>query len=207
MDMRKVMPVMVLVALWALPAATMAGWNPASTNACPTSQTIAGELAECSQPQAMNTSQMNDQNMMCPMVMPMQSTTTNGQTSLQPMKADQTMPQNAVMITILTPVSIVEVAGQQRLDANIDPSMANAVVLIPMTCNGQQTMQPMQLSPQANDIVLLIPLSPQTMTQTASMGMYMDGEMNSVPLNEQASSSGLAIENVEGKTKVMCPKD
>lgn len=204
MDMRKMMPAMLLVALWTVPV--MAAWNPTPTSSCPASMTIAEQIEATSQPETMTTQQMNESDMMCPMVMPMQQTAVNGQTSLQPLTAEQAMPQDAILVTILTPVDIVEVAGQQRLDADIHPSMNNAVVLIPMVCNGQSSLQPMQVSQQPNDIVLLIPLSPTSMAEPASMSIIIEGEMDSVPVNEQASTSGLAVESTNGQTKVMCPK-
>lgn len=205
--MRKfVLPMSALI----LASLALAAWNPTPMSATDQNQkALSSQMECCVAPEQASVTEMNKNGMMCPMVMPMQSSMQNGHMSMSPIDASkaQSIPADAKMITILVPVGFTQMNGKQVMDANIDSSLANSVVLMSMSCNGQNQMQPMKLTPAANDVILLVPLSPSTITQPASTPIYYEGEMSMMPVDEQASSQGMAIEaSGEGQIEYMCPR-
>lgn len=183
----------------------LAGWNPTPMSSSSEQKTLSNQMSSCVQPRQMSLSEMNQENALCPMVMPMKVTTTNGQMSMCPIKADQSIPADASMMTILVPVSFTQIDGKQVMDANVDGDLANSVVLMSMSCGGQNMLQPMKLTPTADDVMLLVPLSPASITRPASVPVYVQGEMKMVPVDQSLSTSGLAVEcNAQGQTEAKC---
>ncbi|MEN6546281.1 MAG: hypothetical protein ABFE07_09595 [Armatimonadia bacterium] len=205
--MRRYLTVLLPICGLIVASLALAGWNPTPMSATSEQKALSKQMSTCVQPEQMSLSDMNQENALCPMVMPMKSTATDGQVSMCPIRADQAIPADATMITILVPVSFTQMDGKQVMDVNVDSDLASSVVLMSMSCNGQNVLQPMKLTPAGDDVIVLVPLNAASIAQPASVPVYVEGEMKMVPVDESVSTSGLAVEcSAQGQTKVMCGK-
>lgn len=195
------------LAVVALPTFALAAWNPTSMSSYPECRALSSEMSDCRAVTTTSVIDMNNQNMMCPMVMPVQTT----EKTITPVSAEASMPQDVTMITTLVPVSIKTISGNDVICASMDDSMANKVVMLPMNCNNQQVLQPVQLKPASADMMILVPLDASMTSETApaSVAVFIDGNMSMIPIDCKASlsSNTLCVAATNGQTQIKCDKN
>jgi hypothetical protein len=192
----------------ALPTFALAAWNATSCSSYPQCQALSQEMNECKTPVNVSCSQMNQQNVMCPMVMPCDMKVENTDMFICPMKAEEPCPAQVKTVTMMVPVSIREIKSKNTITCNMDSKMAGSVVLIPMSSNGQQMMEPCQVKQASDNAMILVPLD-KSMT-SANVALIIDGSMVLAPVDTSASYSNDAMclsSDAQGQTKVMCDKN
>ncbi|MHB8995086.1 MAG: hypothetical protein ACYC63_07550 [Armatimonadota bacterium] len=200
---------LLLVALLvvALPTFALAAWNATSMSSYPQCQPLAQEMSDCKTAVPVSIVQLNEQNMMCPMVMPVKVTVEDTRPFLCPMKAEEVCPPapEVKTVTMMVPVSIQEIKGNDTITCSMNSEMANSVVLIPTSSNGQQMMQPVLLKPNGSNTMILVPLD-ETIAAPVQVSLIVDGNMVLAPIDVPASlsSDSLCISaDQQNQTKVM----
>jgi len=204
--MSKYTLLLVTLLVVALPTFALAAWNATSMSSYPQCQALSQEMSDCKTAVPVSIVQLSEQNMMCPMVMPVKVTVEDTRPFLCPMKAEETCPPQANTVTMMVPVSIREIKGNDTITCSMDSEMANTVVLIPMSSNGQQMMEPVQLKPIEENVMILVPLD-ETIAAPAQVSLIVDGNMVMAPIDCPASfsSDSLCVSaDQQNQTKVMC---
>jgi hypothetical protein len=207
--MSKYTLLLVTLLVVALPTFALAAWNATSMSSYPQCQALSQEMSDCKTAVPVSIVQLNQQNMMCPMVMPVKVTVEDTRPFLCPMKAEETCPPQAKTVTMMVPVSIQEIKGNDTITCSMNSEMANSVVLIPASCNGQQMMQPVLLKPNGGNMMILVPLD-KKMASPTLVSLVVDGNMVMAPLDCPASisSDSMCIScDQQNQTKLMCDKN
>ena len=193
----------------ALPTFALAAWNATSMSSYPQCQALSQEMSDCKTAVPVSIVQLNEQNMMCPMIMPVKVTVEDTRPFLCPMKAEETCPPQAKTVTMMVPVKIQEIKGSNTITCSMNSEMANSVVLIPTSCSGQQMMQPVLLKPNGSNTMVLVPLD-ETIAAPVQVSLIVDGDMVMAPIDCPASFSNdmLCINaSNQGQINVMCDKN
>ena len=203
--MRKYVVLMAVIAIVALPTFAMAGWNCSSMSSCNHCKPLCAGMSSCSTPCNTSVSVISTKSVTCPLVCPMKVTAAG----MVPCSAAEAVPTDVSMITTLVPVSLQTVNGSNVVCATgMSQSMADKVVLLPMSCNNQQVLAPAQCKPVGADRMIFVPLDRQATCQVgpASLAVYMNGNMAMVPIDCPASlsSNAMCMTSTNGQTQILC---
>lgn len=206
MNMRTLMSAaLAALAILLLPQLVLAQFTTMPLSQCPSQAGLATAIAQCKQPTSISVEELNQQTLMLPLSMPVRIEPTAGRMTMVPLLPTQNMPQDTVMIPMSVPVKIHSTPTSSCISAELDPSLANAVFMMPCAVGGETFVRPVQLKQQENRMMLL-PVNMNDVNGQVNVPIYANGSLMMIPLDCRTTADGITFcpRTAQGQMNVWC---